>query len=156
MKRGGLRSVLLVEDDGDLRNAVAELIEDEGYQCFHAKDGIDALAALNRQRPALLIADLIMPRMNGVSLLARLRADPSRRDIPVIAMTAANDRMVGVRLDAPILHKPIEVPVLRKMLARYCPLDNPKDAATENGEAPAASRIHVTLESRVASRRSAT
>ena len=92
-----LRSVLIVEDDLDLRQAVAELIEDEGYECRHASGGID--------------------------LLARLRERPSYRDIPVIAMTAANDRMLGVKLDVPVLQKPIDLSLLSKMLARYCPLD---------------------------------
>jgi CheY-like chemotaxis protein len=117
-----LRSVLIVEDDLDLRQAVAELIEDEGYECRHASDGIEALTALNLERPDLLIADLVMPLMSGIDLLARLREHPSYRDIPVIAMTAANDRMLGVKLDVPILQKPIDLSLLSKMLARYCPL----------------------------------
>jgi len=74
------------------------------------------------ERPALLIADLIMPLMGGIDLLARLREHPSYRDIPVIAMTAANDRMLGVKLDVPVLPKPIDLSLLSKMLARYCPL----------------------------------
>ena len=52
--RGPSRLVLLVEDDGDLRQAVAELIEDQGYACRHATNGIEALAALNLERPDLL------------------------------------------------------------------------------------------------------
>jgi CheY-like chemotaxis protein len=118
-----LRSVLIVEDDLDLRQAVAELIEDEGYECRHASDGIEALAALNLERPDLLIADLVMPLMSGIDLLARLREHPSCRDIPVIAMTAANDRMLGVKLDVPVLQKPLDLSLLSKMLARDCPLD---------------------------------
>ena len=121
--------MLIVEDDGDLRQAVAELIEEQGYACRHAKNGIEAMAALNVERPDLLIADLIMPLMSGIDLLARMREHPSYRDIPVIAMTAANDRMLGVRLDVPVLYKPIDLPVLRQMLARYCPLGrNPHEA----------------------------
>jgi CheY-like chemotaxis protein len=117
-----LRSVLIVEDDGDLREAVAELIEDQGYACRHAKDGLEALAALNLERPDLLIADLLMPLMSGIDLFARLREHPSYRDIPVIGMTGANDRMLGVKLDVPVLQKPIDPSLLSKMLARYCPL----------------------------------
>jgi len=126
---GKSRSVLVVEDDGDLRQAVAELIEEEGYACRLASDGIEALAALNLERPDLLIADLIMPLMSGIDLLARLREDPSYRDIPVIAMTAADDRMLGVKLDVPVLQKPIDLCLLSKMLARYCPLGGNPGAA---------------------------
>ena len=120
--RGLRRSVLIVEDDDDLRQAVAELIEDQGYACRHARSGIEAMAALELERPDLLIADLIMPLMSGIDLLARLREHPSYRDIPVIAMTAASDRMIGVKLNVPVLNKPIDLPVLSQMLARYCPL----------------------------------
>jgi CheY-like chemotaxis protein len=120
--RGLSRSVLIVEDDDDLRQAVAELIEDQGYACRHAKSGIEAMAALDLERPDLLIADLLMPLMSGIDLLARLREHPSYRDIPVIAMTAASDRMLGVKLDVPVLDKPIDLAVLRQMLAHYCPL----------------------------------
>lgn len=126
--RGLSRSVLIVEDDDDLRQAVAEVIEDQGYVCRHARSGIEAMAALDLERPDLLIADLIMPIMSGIDLLARLRQDPSYRGIPVIAMTAASDRMLGVKLDVPVLDKPIDLPVLRQMLARYCPLGgNPQE-----------------------------
>jgi CheY-like chemotaxis protein len=121
--------VLIVEDDADLRQAVAEVIEDQGYACRHARNGIEAMAALNLERPDLLIADLIMPLMSGIDLLARLREHPSYRDIPVIAMTAASDRMLGVKLNVPVLDKPIDLPVLRQMLARYCPLgETPPEA----------------------------
>ena len=127
--RGPSRSVLIVEDDGDIGQAVAELIEDEGYWCRHARNGIEAMAALNLERPDLLIADLVMPLMSGIDLLARMREHPSYRDIPVIAMTAANDRMLGVKLDVPVLQKPIDVALLSKMLARYCPLGGNPGAA---------------------------
>jgi CheY-like chemotaxis protein len=63
-----------------------------------------------------------MPLMSGIDLLARVREHPSFRGIPVIAMTGANDRMLGVKLDVPVLHKPIDLSVLSHMLARYCPL----------------------------------
>ena len=63
-----------------------------------------------------------MPLMSGVDLLARLREHPSYRDIPVIAMTAANERLLGVKVNVRVLDKPIDLPVLSQMLARYCPL----------------------------------
>ena len=62
------RLVLIVEDDRDCGDAMAELLEDEGYECLHAKNGLEALAVLKLQRPDLLMVDLIMPIMNGVDL----------------------------------------------------------------------------------------
>ena len=130
--RGLRKTVLIVEDDGDLRQAIVEVIEDQGYACRHARNGIEAIAALDLERPDLLLADLVMPLMSGIDLLARLREHPSYRDIPVIAMTGANDRMLGVKLNVPVLDKPIDLPLLRQMLARYCPLgaERVPDAAT--------------------------
>jgi CheY-like chemotaxis protein len=126
------RLVLIVDDDRDVRDAMAELLCDEGYECLQARNGLEALAVLKVERPGLLLVDLIMPIMNGVDLLARLRQDPALRDIPVIAMTAANDRMVGVKLDGPVLHKPIDLTLLSQMLAQYYPFSqHPAEAGSE-------------------------
>ena len=126
------RLVLIVDDDRDVRDAMAELLQDEGYECLHAKNGLEALAVLKLERPGLLLVDLIMPIMNGIDLLFRLRQDPCLRDIPVIAMTAANDRMVGVKLDGPVLHKPIDLTVLSQMLAQYYPFaQHPAETGSE-------------------------
>jgi two-component system, chemotaxis family, chemotaxis protein CheY len=113
------RSVLIVDDDRDVRDAMAELLEDDGYECFRARDGAEALAILKVERPGLMLVDLIMPLMNGAHLLSLLHDDPSYRDIPVIAMTAADDRMVGVQLDVPVLRKPIDLTVLSRLLAQH-------------------------------------
>lgn len=126
--------VLIVDDDRDVRDAMAELLADEGYECLHAKNGLEALAVLKLERPGLLLVDLIMPIMNGVDLLVRLRQDPCLRDIPVIAMTAANDRMVGVKVDGPVLHKPIDLTLLSQMLAQYYPFS--QHPAETGSEAP--------------------
>jgi CheY-like chemotaxis protein len=125
------RSVLIVDDDRDVRDAMAELLQDEGYECFQARDGLEALAVLKVERPGLLLVDLIMPIISGIDLLVRLRQDAALRDIPVIAMTAASDRMVGVKLDAPVLRKPIDLTVLSQMLAQYYPFaQKPIEATT--------------------------
>ena len=126
------RVVLIVDDDRDVRDAMAELLSDEGYECLQARNGLEALAILKVERPGLLLVDLIMPIMNGVDLLARLHQDPALCEIPVIAMTAANDRMVGVKLDGPVLHKPIDLTLLSQMLAQYYPFaQHPAESGSE-------------------------
>jgi CheY-like chemotaxis protein len=135
--------VLIVDDDRDVRDAMAELLSDEGYECLQAKNGLEALAVLKIERPGLLLVDLIMPIMNGVDFLVRLRQDPALRDIPVITMTAANDRMVGVKLDGPVLHKPIDLTLRggrsrrsRSSTILFCAASGPKAGS----EAPRLSR----------------
>src|SRR5204862_3583603 len=58
---GGAGPVLVVEDDPDIRQALAELLEDEGYECMLAQDGRAALESLSRRMPSLLLVDLLMP-----------------------------------------------------------------------------------------------
>jgi CheY-like chemotaxis protein len=131
---GGRRPgpVLLVENDRDIRQAMTELLEDEGYECIVAEHGHAALDVLSRQMPSLLLIDLLMPIMNGVELITRLRRDPRWSDLPMVVMTAAGDRIIGVdveSLNVPVLRKPVEIGSLVQVLARQ------SDAAVERREA---------------------
>jgi CheY-like chemotaxis protein len=81
------RSVLLVEDDGDLRVILAAMLIQTGYQVRTAWDGVSALLEIETGVPDIIVSDLNMPRMSGFELLSTVRAEfPS---IPLIAMSGA-------------------------------------------------------------------
>ena len=114
--------VLVVEDDPDIRQALAELLEDEGYECMLAQDGLAALETLGRRIPSLLLVDLLMPGMNGAELIARVRRDDRWSHLPIVIMTAAGERIIGVELEslnAPVLRKPVDVAKLAQLVARH-------------------------------------
>src|SRR5712691_1157491 len=79
-------TVLVVDDDPDLRTVLRLLLEDEGYRVCLASDGQQALAHLRCERPAVLLLDLNMPVMTGWECLAVLRTE--QRTVPVVLMTA--------------------------------------------------------------------
>jgi CheY-like chemotaxis protein len=121
-KHGGAGPVLVVEDDPDIRQALAELLEDEGYDCLLAEHGADALETLRQRTPSLLLVDLLMPVMDGVELITRLRRDARWSHLPVVVMTAAGERIIGVELDSlnvPVLRKPVDVANLARVVARH-------------------------------------
>jgi chemosensory pili system protein ChpA (sensor histidine kinase/response regulator) len=80
--------VLIVDDSLSVRKSLTQLVEDAGFETMQAKDGLDAIDAMSRRRPALLLVDLEMPRMNGMELTAHIRAGEEIRDIPVIMVTS--------------------------------------------------------------------
>ncbi len=80
--------ILLVDDNTDMRDYVRRLLLDRGYAVETAADGMAALAAIGQQTPDLVLADVMMPRLNGFRLLRELRADPTTRDIPIILLSA--------------------------------------------------------------------
>lgn len=86
------RRVLVVEDDGATRQAVRELLEDEGYDCVEAPDGEAALEELRERRPDLVLLDLGLPRMSGADVHRELRRDPRLRFVPVLFLSAMSDR----------------------------------------------------------------
>jgi CheY-like chemotaxis protein len=81
--------ILLVDDDDELRESIADGLEDAGFVVIRAKDGNDALGHLrNSSLPALVLLDLLMPGMNGWQLCEVMHADPALADIPIVALTA--------------------------------------------------------------------
>jgi CheY-like chemotaxis protein len=113
-------SVLIVEDDQDTANLIKDLVEGQGYRAMTAVDGRGALAILEEERPSLMLIDLFMPVMTGAELLKIIKSNPTLAAIPRVIMTAANDQMIGVREDVPVLYKPVDFEVLTRLLHRYC------------------------------------
>jgi CheY-like chemotaxis protein len=114
-----LGTVLIVDDDRDFGRSVAELLELEGFRAILAGDGREALAVLEGVRPQVMLIDLFMPGMNGVELMKVVKNDARWASIPRVVMTAANDRMIGVKEDLPVLYKPVDPEELVTLMRKY-------------------------------------
>jgi PAS domain S-box-containing protein len=79
--------ILVVDDNADLRDYIVNLLGEQ-YEVETADDGLAALEAARLHKPALVLSDVMMPRLDGFGLLRRLRADPTLRDVPVILLSA--------------------------------------------------------------------
>ena len=64
------------------------ILESAGYVCLGAEDGVEGLEVMRRERPDLVLLDLMLPQVDGAEVLLRKKEDPAIRDIPVIAVTA--------------------------------------------------------------------
>jgi CheY-like chemotaxis protein len=87
--------ILVVDDDPAILDIVCWTLEDEGYVTQRAQDGLEALAAVRRAPPDLILLDLRMPRLNGWELYQILLTEPVAKDIPVIIMTADQTTALG-------------------------------------------------------------
>jgi two-component system phosphate regulon response regulator PhoB len=108
--------VLVVDDEPDIVALVAYHLAKAGYRVSTAASGSDALAAAQRERPSLVVLDLMLPGMSGFDMLEQLRADPATREIAVLMLTARKDepdRIRGLSLGADdYLTKPFSPPEL--------------------------------------------
>jgi CheY-like chemotaxis protein len=103
------RTVLIVDDNADLRTSLADVLELEGWRTVQATNGADALRALAREEtPDVIVLDLLMPVMDGRQFLSALRADPSRATTPVVVMTGTVPRDDDLGVEA-VLEKPFEL-----------------------------------------------
>ena len=90
-----MSTILLAEDDPDILHMVAYKLRRAGFEVVEATDGIAALDACRREPPDLVLLDVRMPRMDGISVCRELRAGPQTGDLPIIMLTArarAQDR----------------------------------------------------------------
>jgi CheY-like chemotaxis protein len=80
--------ILIVEDVPDILRLLEETLKFKGYRAVTAFNGQEALEKIQHERPALIITDIMMPKLDGFGLVHRLRINPETRDIPVIFLTA--------------------------------------------------------------------
>jgi DNA-binding response OmpR family regulator len=83
--------VLIVDDDPDLVETVAMMLESKGYEVGKAYDGVEGEDSIKGRRPDLLVLDVMMPRKDGYQLCAELKADSKTQDIPIILLTAVGE-----------------------------------------------------------------
>ena len=93
--------ILLVEDDRFLRRAAEATLRQRGFSVATAADGEEALRQARSEAPALILLDLIMPKIQGFEVLKQLKADPATAGIPVIVMSnLGQERDVRQAMDA--------------------------------------------------------
>jgi CheY-like chemotaxis protein len=115
-------TILLVEDDIDVREALAETLREEGYLVDVANDGLDALAYLRRGgQPGLILLDLMMPRMSGSEFRIVQQKDPLLAQFPVVLLSAdGRMREKAVALaTAGAIRKPIDLDELLRVIEHF-------------------------------------
>ena len=93
-------AILVIDDHPVAREPLATLLRYEGYDAICAGNGLEALESMKLSRPDLILLDVMMPKMNGLDFLERVRADERVREIPVIALTGSMDPKQIHRLHA--------------------------------------------------------
>jgi len=123
------KRILIVEDNSESRELLALILRRSGYDVAEAATGLDAIDQAHATRPDLIIMDLGLPQITGDEATARLKADPSTRDIPVIVNTAfqRESSLVGRAIAAgaaQILYKPTPLKVFEEVVCRYLSSDS--------------------------------
>jgi DNA-binding response OmpR family regulator len=135
------RTLLVVEDDAALRDTIAYNLRREGYHVVTAADGVAALQLALQQPPALVLLDLMLPRLDGLDVCRQLRAKPETAHVPILMLTARgeeSDKVVGLELGADdYVTKPFSWNELRaRVRALLRRGDQPVAVATVAAEAP--------------------
>ena len=84
--------VLVVDDIPDILKLLDATLKFKGYRVITARDGQEALEAIQEEKPALVIADILMPKMDGFEVLEKIKGNPKTKDIPVILLTNLNQQ----------------------------------------------------------------
>ena len=95
-----MNHVLIVEDDKEIREGVEIYLKSQGYEVFQAADGVEGLEVIEKEEIHLAIVDIMMPRMDGISMVAKLR---EKHDFPVIFLSAKSeevDKILGLNIGA--------------------------------------------------------
>ena len=125
------KKILIVEDNNDCRDLLATFINRSGYDAIEADSGREAIGKAFEMHPDLILMDIYLPDIIGDKIIARLKANPATRDIPVIITTALlegtarnNALHAGA---AEILEKPFSITTMREVLDRYLTADESKE-----------------------------
>jgi DNA-binding response OmpR family regulator len=121
--------VLVADDDEVILGLITYRLEHSGYRVIAAPDGREALRLVHRERPALAVLDVMMPKIHGYELTRRLRSDAATRELPIILLTARAqeadaDRCFEAGADV-YLAKPFSPEELRSLVAELIARTHP-------------------------------
>lgn len=117
------RTVLVVDDDVHIREALIDVLEDCGFRAIGAANGAEALDRLQREgRPSLILLDLMMPVMDGIEFRRLQLGSPEVADIPVVVLSAHRDPdgLANELRPAALLRKPVRLPELIGAVGSHC------------------------------------
>lgn len=86
-----MKKILIIEDETSLNNVLSDKITSEGFEVLHANNGEDGLRTAFSNHPDLILLDIIMPKMDGITMLTKLREDEWGKTVPVIILTNLSD-----------------------------------------------------------------
>jgi CheY-like chemotaxis protein len=118
---GDAGTILVIEDDAGIREALSDYLRSEGFLVDVAGDGAEGLERLAARRPDVILVDLAMPVMNGGQFLARLRADQATRTLPVVLMTGTRPPGGMAAAADAVLQKPFDLDELLAVVRRLRP-----------------------------------
>jgi len=117
------KTILLVEDDADVREELAAALERGGYHVIGAAHGLEGLTALRAEpvRPSLILLDWMMPVMDGMGFLSQVASDPRFAPIPIVVVSAvAKLAKIPSLCIAAVMAKPVRVRTLLDVIDRLC------------------------------------
>jgi putative nucleotidyltransferase with HDIG domain len=139
-----MKKILVVDDMAIFREPIATALRLSGYETLSAASGPEALELARSQRPDLILLDIAMPGMDGVTCLKTLRGEPALRHIPVIMLTAVAEREVVQRaieagVQGYLLKAHFSLDELRSQVQKHLPGDQPAEGAQPESASPPAS-----------------
>ncbi|MDD5347299.1 MAG: response regulator [Candidatus Omnitrophica bacterium] len=115
--------ILIVDDEPDVLDVISKRLQAEGFSTVTAHDGIEGLLAAEREKPSLILLDIMMPRRDGFTMLADLQTSDSLRRVPVIMVSAkaeTDSLFEGQRIGATdYIIKPIDFDELLRYIRKY-------------------------------------
>ncbi|AMV73123.1 response regulator [Desulfuromonas carbonis] len=119
----GEKKVLLVDDHQSVLRLLETILRLRGYQVVYASDGVEGIEMAQKERPDLILLDVMMPNLDGFKACRMLKEDPATREIPVIFLSARNEKAdaeTGRRAGAvAFVHKPFKSQEIFSLLDRY-------------------------------------
>jgi CheY-like chemotaxis protein len=87
------KKILVVDDEPDVITFLSAVLHENGYKTLSAKDGVEALEVLHKEKPDLVLLDLMMPKKSGITMFQELRKDPDMSHVAVVVVTGVSELM---------------------------------------------------------------